>query len=336
MPTRRTRPAWHTLGLLLGLATAVLASASCARPPDPTPTHSALDTLHQLSAVDGAQQPAVRVVYQDDAILPENRDTVRLIRESGAFQRVADWTNRTVALPHPIEIRVTDDLPAGIDDPTTELDGRTIYYPAAWLNMTREFLVDIVDDLRREGGPPSAIPGEKFNADDLTVWANEFVMGHEMGHALIHLLVLPLTGLEEDAADGFAAFSALNGTQGPGPALAAAILFDEIARRLGELTFEDFSSDHPVVQQRTYNFLCYVVGSDPERLRHSLVVEGYLPGLRAMMCPLSWAQLNHGWWTVLEPHFAPGFRAEATQARERAHQALVSEERALQQSLRGR
>jgi hypothetical protein len=336
LSTRPTRAAWHTLGFLLGLATAVLAGASYARPPDPTPTYAELGTLHQLAAVYGAQATGVRVVYQDEAILPENRDVVRLLRESGAFQRVADWTNRTVALPHPIEIRVTDDLPAGIDDPSTEFDGRTIYYPAAWLNMTREFLVGVVPDITREGGPPSAIPAEKFNADDLTVWANEFVMGHEMGHALIHHLMLPLTGLEEDAADGFAVFSTLNGTQGPGPALAAAILFDEIARRLGELTFEDFSSDHPIVQQRIYNFLCYVVGSDPQGLQHSLVVEGYLPELRAMLCPLAWAQLNQGWWTVLQPHFAPGFRAEATQALERARQGIVSEERALQQSLRER
>ena len=121
----------------------------------------------------------------------------------------------------------------------------------------------------------------------------------------------------------------------PGPALGAAMLFDEMASRMGALTFEDFSSDHPVVQQRTYNFICFVVGSDPQRLQHSLVVEGYLPELRAMMCTMQWAQLNYGWWTVLEPHATAGFQAEAGQARERARQALIAEERALQELLRG-
>jgi hypothetical protein len=209
-----------------------------------------------------------------------------------------------------------------------------IYYTGDWLTMTREFLAGFVAEVLAEGGPPSAMPRDKFNADDLMVWANEYIMGHEMGHALVHQLMLPVTGLDEDAADGYAAFSTLNGTQGPGPALAAAILFDGMALQMGELTFEDFASDHPVVQQRTYNFLCYVVGSDPARLRHSLVVEGYLPEERAMMCPMQWAQLNYGWLTVLEPYSAPGFRAEAAQARARARDALLAEERALHEVLR--
>ena len=59
----------------------------------------------------------MRVVYEDAGIRPENRDAVRLIREPGAFQRVADWTNQRVALNYPIEIRVTDTLPNGVEDP---------------------------------------------------------------------------------------------------------------------------------------------------------------------------------------------------------------------------
>jgi hypothetical protein len=332
MATQRTQRPWTTVVLLPVLVAAALVSAAYARAP--APTAAAAPDSQQPPAGDSTQAPAVRVVFDDAAIRPENRDAVRLIRESGAFQRAADWTNQRVALPYGIEIRVTDTLPHGVDDPTTELDGRTIYYPAEWLTMNREFLAGFVAEVLAEGGPPSAFPREKFNADDLMVWANEYILGHEMGHALVHQLTLPVTGLDEDAADGYAAFSTLNGTQGPGPALAAAILFDGIALRMGELTFEDFSSDHPVVQQRTYNFLCYVVGSDPARLRHSLVVEGYLPELRAMMCPLQWAQLNYGWLSVLEPHSAPGFRAEAAQARARAREALLAEERALQESLR--
>jgi hypothetical protein len=239
-----------------------------------------------------------------------------------------------VALPYPLEIRVTDTLPNGIEVPSSELDGRTIYYPAFWLAMTREILTGYVADVLREGRRPSAIPAERFNADDLTIWGNEFILGHELGHALIHQLALPLTGHGEDAADGFAVFSTLNGPDGTGPALGAATLFDEMALRLGALTFEDYSSDHPVVQQRTYNFICYVVGSDPQRLRNSLVVEGYLPELRAIMCPLEWAQLTYGWWTVLEPYFNAGFQAQGTQARTRARQQLTAEERALQELLR--
>lgn len=333
MSTLGTWRALHAILLSLGLGLATLMGASYARAADLTGADRAPDALQQ-PAVTVNQAPTIRVIYDDNGIRPENRDVVRLIRESGAFQRMADWTNARVALPFPLEIRVTDNLPNGVEVATAELDGRTIYYPAGFLTQTREILVDYVADVLREGNPPSAIPREKFNADDLTVWANEFILGHELGHALNHQLMVPLTGLEEDAADGFALFSTLNGPDGPGPALGAATLFDEMAIRLGALTFEDYSSDHPVVQQRIYNFICYVVASDPDRLGHSLVVEGYLPEDRAIMCPLAWAQLRYGWWTVLEPHIVPAFRAQAAQAREQAHQDVRAEERTLTELLR--
>jgi Putative metallopeptidase len=332
MSTRSAQRPWHTVVLAFGLVAAVLAAAACKQAPDLAVPGAVLGTAQQPPV--GGAAPAVKVVYQDDAIQPENRDVVRLIRQSGAFERLVDWTNQVVALPYPLEIRVTDTLPPGVDVPTTDLDGRMIYYPPFWLAMTREVMTDYVADILREARRPSAIPAERFNADDLTIWGNTFVLGHELGHALIHQLALPVVGLGEDAADGYALFSTLNGPDGTGPSLGAATLFDEMALRLGALTFEDYSSDHPIVQQRTYNFICKIVGNDPQRLQHSLVVEGYLPPTRAIMCPMEWAQLSYGWWTVLEPHFNAGFRAQGAQARTRAREQLAVEERALQELLR--
>jgi len=42
----------------------------------------------------------VTIVYDDAGIKPENRDVVKLVRDSGAFERFADRTSKTVALPH--------------------------------------------------------------------------------------------------------------------------------------------------------------------------------------------------------------------------------------------
>ncbi|MEU7555360.1 hypothetical protein AB0B01_23970 [Streptomyces sp. NPDC044571] len=58
-----------------------------------------------------------------------------------------------------------------------------------------------------------------------------------MGHALQRELLLSDLGLEEDAADGFAPFYTVN-EAGPEPSLAAALLFDELARTEGKLTLE--------------------------------------------------------------------------------------------------
>ena len=267
----------------------------------------------------------VKILYEDDAIEPENRDAVDQIRESGVLEQLADWINERVALPHDMEVRVTDDVPEGVTDQSTEPDGRTIFVPGAWLTETHGIVAEMVEDLNREeGGPPAVFPEEKFNADDLNVLTNQYIFGHEMGHALMRNLMLPVTGFEEDSADGFASFYNVN-EEGPDPVIAAAMFFDAAARQQGDPTIDQFASDHPITQQRVYNFLCLLEGSDSEKWQGPLVDEGYLPESRAPLCPQEWAWLNYGWWTVLEPHFTEQFREQGAETQERAREQLVAE-----------
>jgi hypothetical protein len=162
------------------------------------------------------------------------------------------------------------------------------------------------------------------------VWANQFILGHELGHAIIRQLNLPLTGLEEDSADGFATFFTVNDKDtGPNAAVGAAVLFDAMGSKRPSLTLEDFSSDHPVILQRVYNFLCCVVGRDPQRLRNSLVTDGYIPDARALLCRKEWTQLNYGWWTVLEPRLTDSCKQETKTARQQARKDLEDENKAL-------
>jgi len=136
-------------------------------------------------------------VYQDDAIQPENRDAIKKIKDSGVFERMADRLTKTLALPHDLQIVVTDKTPKGFDDPTTEVDGRRIWWPAAFSKATHDVLTEFLPDVIANKGPPRAISQENFTADVLNVWGNQFILGHELGHALIHQLNVPLTGMEE-------------------------------------------------------------------------------------------------------------------------------------------
>lgn len=276
----------------------------------------------------------VRIVWQDDAIKPENREAIKAIRDSGVFERMADRLTEAVALPHDLEVIVTDDLPKGVDVATTEMDGRTILWPASFSKETLDALTAFVPDAIRDKGVPKAVAPENFTPAMLNVWGNQFILGHEMGHALIHQLNLPLTGLEEDSADGFATFFTLNDKDtGPNAALGAAVLFDAIGSKKPNLTLEDFSSDHAVILQRVYNFLCAALGSDPKGLS-SLVSDGYVPEQRAFLCGKEWAQLNYGWRTMLAPYATDSTKSEADAAREKARQTLAEESAALAAKLK--
>ncbi len=278
----------------------------------------------------GKGKGRVTIVYQDDAIQPENRDAIKKIRDSGVFERMADRLTKAVALPHDLQVVVTDKLPKGFDDPTTETDGGKIWWPAAFSKATHDILTEFLPEVIPSKGPPRAISKENFTADVLNVWGNQFILGHELGHALMHQLNVPPTGMEEDSADGFATFFTVNDKDtGPNAALGAAVLFDAMGSKRPNLTLEDFSSDHPVILQRVYNFLCAVVGSDPQRLQNPLVTDGYIPQTRALLSRKEWTQLNYGWWTVLEPHITDNSKKETKAARQQARKDLEDEKKAL-------
>ena len=78
-----------------------------------------------------------------------------------------------------------------------------------------------------------------------------------------------------------------------------------------------------------YNFLCAVVGSDSQHLQNSLVTDGYIPQIRALLCRKEWTQLNYGWWTLLEPHLTDGSKKETKAARQQARRDLEEENKAL-------
>ena len=308
----------HVLAIVL--VASLLQFASCSDDHDPKPT-----------VARGAGR--VKIVYDDAGIKPENRDVVKQIRDSGVFDRLADRATKTLALPHDLEVKVSDNVP--FDDPSTDVEGRTIFWPAGWLNTARMLLAEFVPEVIRDKGVPKAIGAQNFTPDTLNIWANQFILGHELGHALIHQLTIPMTGMEEDSADGFATFfTIIDKETGPNAALGAAVLFDAFAAKKPNVTMEDFSSDHPVVQQRIFNFLSAVVGSDPQKLENSLVTDGYVPKTRAPLCRKEWTQLNYGWWKVFESHIADTYKEEADAARAQARKDLDEENAALPGKIR--
>ncbi len=128
--------------------------------------------------------------------------------------------------------------------------------------------------------------------------AATFIMMHEIGHALVHVMDLPITGREEDAVDQLAtvmliasgekgAEAALNGVRAIQPGANA--VFDN----------SDFADEHSLGPQRFFNVACWIYGSDPAKYR-GLVANGVLPQARAARCPGEYQRLSKAWIRLLQ------------------------------------
>ena len=236
-----------------------------------------------------------QVVVQWKPIKGPARRFARSLRSSGVIERVAATINSRYVLPN--------DIPVVFNNWRVLSEVGPVYIPTqpkgpkiSFISFPGSFLTLEIDVLRKElRGIKWLKPGK------VMISANEFVIAHEIGHALVDQLDIPITGREEDAVDGFAAYLLGNTPYfGPRAALSAAILFAGLSHRP---TAADFADQHSLTQQRVYQFLCWVYGSDPKEFK-DLVGRGGLPHERAVECPAEWKQLNSSWSRLLAPYEA--------------------------------
>jgi hypothetical protein len=136
----------------------------------------------------------------------------------------------------------------------------------------------------------------------------EFVVGNTLftlGHAAVNVFQLPVLGREEDAADTFATLALLH----VGTDYAHEVLVDA-ARGLLRTAERDarlglpprFYQEHGLDQQRAYQIVCLMFGSDPDRFSQ-LAERAGLPPERRETCVLELSQAQDSWVRLLKPHF---------------------------------
>lgn len=130
--------------------------------------------------------------------------------------------------------------------------------------------------------------------------ATVFTFFHEMGHALIAIYDLPVTGKEEDAVDQLAAIILLEGgEEGENAAIDGANSFvGEEEEEMDDLSFWD---EHSLSEQRFYNILCWIYGKDSEGYQY-LVDDETLPADRAERCPAEFDRMYRSWDKLLGPY----------------------------------
>lgn len=128
-----------------------------------------------------------------------------------------------------------------------------------------------------------------------------FIFYHELGHALVDLFDLPITGREEDAVDQLATVILVeSGEDGEDAAMDAALWFALQAEDT-ELSEWAFADEHSLDEQRFFNIICWVYGKSPDR-NYFIIEEGLLPPERAGGCEDEYQQLSSSWDRLLSPH----------------------------------
>ena len=163
-------------------------------------------------------------------------------------------------------------------------------------------------------GQPLTASAQSFDLDETPQAVQDFVEAnllatfyHELGHALIDILELPVFGQEEDAADVASTLmiDALY-EEDAARALAYDTAFGFLgeAERGGEPAWWD---THGPDQQRYYNIVCLFYGANPDE-REDLAEEMGLPEERAETCPEEFDLAQASWgpvWDELAEN-APG------------------------------
>jgi hypothetical protein len=205
------------------------------------------------------------------------RPMERTLRESRVLERAAEHVERVVALPSDVEVLVTSCKDGTGYEPDYDV-----------VELCLEDLVTAREAVRDAG--EEDVKGTVLGIAQATLL-------HELGHAVIDVRDLPVTGREEDAADQFAVWQALVGLDAPD-----IVLSDAFAYELDSEIYEHSADDeHGSDDQRAINLYCWLYGSSPKEWKH--LVDGEpLTKYRAKQCADEWDALVYAWETLLETH----------------------------------
>jgi hypothetical protein len=156
-------------------------------------------------------------------------------------------------------------------------------------------------------GSPAAISLPKMASQGLADFVSGnllFVLCHEIAHAAITQMGLPVLGRQEDAADSFASLRMIRlGSEFSHRVLADAAEGWFLSNRRDQQSGDkiNYYDDHGIDLQRAYQIVCFMVGSDKDRFK-DLASETKLPEARQDSCAGDYSNASYSWDLLLKPH----------------------------------
>jgi Putative metallopeptidase len=200
-----------------------------------------------------------------------------------AMQEVAAEMNKVFALPHDVYLSVNN---CGVANAFYDPNTKEIIMCTELVKYFEQAFAKEFEDKEQAAEA----------VDDSTM----FVFFHELGHALIDIYDLPVTGKEEDAVDQLSTLIVADGSaEGAASVFNGALSFAITDEE--ELSESAFWDEHSMGRQRFYNIICLLYGQDP-KAHKDLVNEEVLPKGRAQRCPSEYQRIEKAWGTLLSPH----------------------------------
>lgn len=188
-------------------------------------------------------------------------DVRSYFEQEGVFQDILDGLAEEIALPQDVPVTFKD-----CDSANAFWDPEARSLTMCW-NLVAAYNFGYE---KIKGEERAFLAG----ADQETVLTGTttFILLHELGHGLVDLFDLPITGREEDAVDQFATLLLIGGDEPDDGiqertsrlALLGAYFFRMMAAEPGDLARDIFADEHALGQQRYYDVMCLVFGSDSE------------------------------------------------------------------------
>jgi hypothetical protein len=214
---------------------------------------------------------------------PRYLEIDKQVQSEKLLPKAADRLNRALILPYDIQLRTKD-----CSQSNAFYDSRDHS-----VTMCYELMEDFFQTFRSAGQSEQVAYAKMFDAV-------KFVFLHEIGHALMDAYKLPVMGNDEDAADRCAAFINITelGEEGVRNVMAAAEAFSIESKKRGAK--RNMADDHLLQEQRFYNSLCMIYGSDQQKYAN-ILNDGFLPKERAVRCPAEYQRTVDAWVSLLGP-----------------------------------